>query len=124
MKWAAKIATYLLVLAGVAAAVDYAIRDQCEMEGTVTGRMMPLYIAAVKQYRTENGQYPKELSDLIRRPKHLDETTWRPMLESIENDPWGSPYRLHVDIGNERIVLICDGPDKLPYTDDDIVRLD
>jgi len=47
----------------------------------------------------------------------------RPRLKRIELDPWGSPYRYEIPAKrnkSEKFDVFSVGPDKEPYTDDDI----
>jgi general secretion pathway protein G len=51
----------------------------------------------LKLYRLDNGRYPTNeqgLEALVARPQRPPEpTNWRPYLDKLPLDPWGSPYR-------------------------------
>jgi len=50
--------------------------------------------AAVKAFRSDTGDYPKHLAELIERPDRLATARGKwPYLSRLPLDPWGQPYR-------------------------------
>jgi general secretion pathway protein G len=76
---------------------------------------------ALDRYEVENGQYPKNLQDLITRPN--DSKNWSgPYLDAIPVDPWQHPYQ-YVWPGRNNpsgYDLYSWGPDGQDGTADDI----
>ena len=76
---------------------------------------------ALGAYEVDNGNYPKNLQDLLVQPSNA--RNWHgPYLEKLPLDPWGSAYVYyypgkHSPAGYD---LLSVGPDQKEGTDDDI----
>ena len=77
--------------------------------------------SALGAYEVDNGNYPKNLQDLLVQPSNA--RNWHgPYLEKLPLDPWGSAYVYyypgkHSPAGYD---LLSVGPDQKEGTDDDI----
>ena len=77
--------------------------------------------SALGQYNVDNGQFPKSLQDLVRKPDGA--TNWHgPYLEKIPIDPWGDPYIYEFPgkHNSDGYDLFSAGRDGKTGTDDDI----
>jgi Type II secretion system (T2SS), protein G len=81
--------------------------------------------AAIKDYFIDVGELPSSIDDLLSRPSELPATTkWAgPYLdENAERlDPWNKPINYEITDRLERKYRIwSNGPDRLPWTRDDV----
>lgn len=75
---------------------------------------------AVHRFHHDFQRYPDSFDRLLEPPAGQP-----PYLERVPDDAWGNPFRYRVEIegGRERFVLVSDGPDAEPGTRDDIENL-
>ena len=70
---------------------------------------------SVRSYYSKNGMLPETLEELAEKDEK-----GRSELETLPEDPWGTPYELLPgDTPRDFEVISC-GPDKQPETEDDI----
>lgn len=70
---------------------------------------------ALRMYYMKHREYPSSLDALT----EVDPKTGEPYLDSLPDDPWGSPYEFKVD--GRKITIISYGEDKTASSEDDII---
>ena len=80
---------------------------------------------AVKEYFIDIGELPASLDELVTRPAHLPDTAhWDgPYLAEGVNrlDPWRQPISYEItDHVKRKYVIWSNGPDRMPWTGDDL----
>jgi general secretion pathway protein G len=77
----------------------------------------------ILSFRSNAGELPSKLQDLVTRPSHLDDPRWRQYAKRDElMDTWGNPiiYRFPGTQNLTGFDLFSVGPDRQEGTEDDI----
>ena len=75
---------------------------------------------AVKGYYLKHSKYPDDLNKLVEEVNDEGE----PYLEGDIVDPWGNDLRYEKPSKGKRLMIISNGPDGEPDTEDDITNID
>ncbi|SHI46774.1 type II secretion system major pseudopilin GspG [Pollutimonas bauzanensis] len=110
----------VVVIMGVLAAVIIPnLLDRPDQARAVAARQdIGAIMQALKLYRLDNGRYPSNsqgLKALAEKPATAPiPNNWRPYLERLPNDPWGSPYQYLNPGANGEIDVFSFGADGQP----------
>lgn len=88
----------IIMAVGVTGYWQYAERARI----TTTKAHIKAIQQAMNLYKSDVGQYPKKLEDLVTRPSGEEGKKWvSPYLERIPNDPWGNELYYKVTAGGK-----------------------
>lgn len=104
-----------LLLLAVIGPHDVGYKWKSSPKDTALSQMVNLGKAIDLYQLSNHGQVPRSLNELLEK----DEPTGWALLESIPDDPWGTPYSYRVQ-SPKGYTITSAGPDRKPGTADDL----
>ncbi len=107
----------IVIIGGLAALVTPNVMGALDRADRSRGKTQLAMIAnAVRNYYIAHRRLPASLEELTEPDPEIGGS----FMESIPNDPWGTPYELEIE-GRERFRVRSYGKDGAPDTEDDII---